>query len=89
MVYYTDMERRDLLLFKLDHGRSNRRTAEMFHKMHPLRPTPSDMCIKRLMDKFRATGSVNNRSKSGRPKSATSEENEVFVLGSVALQKSN
>lgn len=37
------------------------------------------------MKKVRATGSVYNRPKSGRPKSATSEENEVMVLASVEM----
>lgn len=86
-MYFTNFERRDLLLLKLDHGRSNRQTALMFHAMYPQRPIPSDTCIRKLMAKFRSTGSVFNRPKSGRPISATTEENQVLVLGSVALQK--
>lgn len=58
----------------------------MFHHRYPHRPIPSNTCIIKLMQKFRNTGSVFNRPKSGRPKSATSEENEVLVLGSVALK---
>lgn len=39
-----------------------------------------------MIHKIRATGSVFNRPKSGRPRTATDEINEVMVLGSVVMK---
>lgn len=35
---------------------------------------------------FGLTGNVGNRPRSGRPRSATNEQNEVLVLGSVVMK---
>lgn len=85
-MYFTNEERRVLVFLKIDEGLSLRKTAQKFHQRFPARPIPSAGGIKKLFGKFRATGSVFNRPKSGRPKSATNEENEVLVLGSVVMK---
>lgn len=85
-MYFTNEERRVLVFLKIDERRSLRKTAERFHQMFPNRPIPSAKTIADLEEKFRATGSVYNRPKSGRPKTATNEQNEVLVLGSVVMK---
>lgn len=82
-MYYTNEERRVLAFLKIDEGRSLRKTAERFHQLFPARPIPSPKTITALVAKLRGTGSVVTRPKSGRPRSATDEEHEVMVLGSV------
>lgn len=82
-MYYTNDERRVLAFLKIDEGLSLRETAQLFHQMYPARPTPSPKTISTLVAKLRSTGSVATLPKSGRPRSATDEEHEVMVLGSV------
>jgi len=43
-------------------------------------PPPTRLAIYRIRDKFDATGSVANASKSGRPRTSMSEENEMRVV---------
>lgn len=54
--------------------------------MFPNRPIPSPLGISKMMRELRATGSVFNSPKSGRPRTATNEQNEVLVLGSVLVK---
>lgn len=85
-MYYSNEERRVLCFLKIDNGLSFRKTAERFHQIFPNRPRPSPQGIWKLFNKFRATGSVFNRPKPGRPRSATNEQNEVMVIGSVIMK---
>jgi len=85
-MYYTNEERRVLVFLKIDEGLSLSKIAQRFHQMFPHRPTPSPKGISKMYRKLRETGSVFNRPKSGRPKTATNEENEVLVLGSVIMK---
>lgn len=85
-MYFTNDQRRILLLLKIDNRLSLRRTALAFHQQFPNLPIPSPKTISNLEAKFRATGSVFTRPKPGRPRSITNENNEVLVLGSVALK---
>lgn len=82
-MYYTNEERRVLAFLQIDERLSLRRTALRFHQQFPARPIPSPKTISNLVAKLRATGSVFDRPKSGRPRSETDEEHEVMVLGSV------
>lgn len=82
-MYFTNEERRVICFLRIDEGLSLRKIAARFHQLYPHRPTPSPKGISKMMQKLRATGSVFNRPKSGRPRSATNEINEVMVLGSV------
>lgn len=66
---------------------SLRKASARFHLLHPNRPIPSPNTISEIVRKVRATGSVTNRSKSGRPRSATDQNNEIMVLASVAIKR--
>lgn len=82
-MYYSNEERRVLCFLKLDHDLSLREIAQRFHQQFPNRPRPSKAGLSKMFKKFRSTGSVFNRSKPGRPRSATNEANEVMVIATV------
>lgn len=83
-MYFTNNERRILCFLKVDEGLSYQ-VAERFRTMFPARPKPSPIGVKKMLDKLRVTSIVADRHKSGRPRTATNESNEVLVLGSVEL----
>lgn len=85
-MYFSNEERRVICFLKIDYGLSLRKTAERFHQIFPHRPRPSAQGIAKMFEKFRATGSVFNRPKPGRPRTATNEENEVMVISSVYMK---
>lgn len=82
-MYYTNEERRILCFLRLDEGLSYQKISRRFHAMFPHRPTPSPKGIRKMYLKIRQTGSVFNRPKSGRPRTATDEKHEVVVIASV------
>ncbi len=82
-MYFSNEERRVLCFLKIDEGLSLRKIAERFHQRFPHRPKPSHRGIGKMYQKLRLTGSVFNRPKSGRPRSATNERNEVMVIATV------
>ena len=55
-------------------GEVRREWTQTFHTQPPTRLT-----IYRIRDKFNAEGSIVNKKKSGRPKTASSEDNEMQV----------
>lgn len=85
-MYFTNEERRVICFLRLDEGLSFRKIAVRFRQMFPTRPAPSPYGISKMVGKIRTTGSVFNRPKAGRPKTATDEANEVMVLGSVIMK---
>lgn len=85
-MYYTNEERRVICFLKFDEGLNLRQIAERFHQLYPNRRTPTTRGIAKMITKIRQTGSVFNRPKSGRPRSATNEVNEVMVIGSVIMK---
>lgn len=85
-MYYTNEERRILCFLNIDERLSLRQTAERFHELFPNRRTPTPKGISKMIHKLRSTGSVFNRPKSGRKRSATNEANEIMVLGSVMMK---
>lgn len=86
-MYFTNEERRIICFMRLDDGLSLRKIAERFHQRFPNRPKPCPKGISKMVRKIRTTGSVFNRPKSGRPRSATNEENEVMAIGSVCIKQ--
>lgn len=86
-MYYTNEERRILCFLRIEEKLSYRKIAQRFHAMFPHRPTPSPKGIRLMYQKIRATGSVFNRPKPGRPRSATNEQNEVLVIGSIYMNR--
>lgn len=85
-MYYTNEERRVIIFLKIDENLSLRKIGERFHHLFPHRPIPTPKGISKMLRKHRLTGSVFNRPKPGRPRSATNEENEVMVLGSIYMK---
>lgn len=85
-MYFTNEERRVICFLKIDEDLSLREIADRFHQQFPHRPKPTPKGISKMYQKLRSTGSVFNRPKSGRPRSATDERNEVMVLGSVVMK---
>lgn len=86
-MYFTNEERRLICFMHIDEGLSLRKIADRFHQRFPNRPKPSPNGIANMVRKIRSTGSVFNRPKSGRPRSATDEENEVMAIGSVCVKR--
>lgn len=85
-MYFTNEERRVICFLQIDERLSLRKIAQRFHHLFPNRPIPSPKGISKMLQKIRSTGSVFNRPKSGRPRSATNEANEVMVIGSVYMK---
>lgn len=85
-MYFTNEERRTIIYLKFDYNLSLGKIAEEFHRKFPHRPTPSRFGISKILKKHRMTGSVFNRPKPGRPRSATNEANEVLVIGNVYMK---
>lgn len=85
-MYFTNEERRVICFLKIDEGLSLRKIAQRFHQRFPHRPVPSPNGIFKMFQKLRCTGSVFNRPKTGRPRTATNEQNEVMVIGSVIMK---
>lgn len=86
-MYYTNDERRRICFLRLDKRLSFRKIARRFQQLYPNRPVPTPIGISKMVEKIRTTGSVFNRPKSGRPRTATNEQNEVMVLGSVVMKR--
>ncbi|XP_046988309.1 uncharacterized protein C6orf132 homolog [Schistocerca americana] len=76
----THEERIEIILISGE--RSTRVVAEDFNSRHPTRQPITHSAVAKLLAKFRATGSVADKPKAGRPKSATDEATTVSVLAS-------
>lgn len=83
---YTNEERRVICFLIIDERLSLRKTAQRFHQLYPHRPIPSPKGISEMYQKFRTTGSLFNRPKPGRPRSATDEGNVVLTIASVLMK---
>ena len=64
-------------------GTTYRSVAEEFNNRHPERGPLSHSTVSRLIQRFIETGSVADRQRSGRPKSATNDETSTMVLANV------
>jgi transposase len=61
-------------------GATNRSVAEAFNRLNPDRSPAHQVTVGRLIKRFKDTGSVADRPRSGRRRSATSEEMSAAVL---------
>lgn len=77
---FTLDERSELVLIYAEAENSARATAQIFHQRHPDRPKPHHTTIARLMSKFLQTGTVADKPRSGRTRSATDSNNEALAL---------
>lgn len=81
---YTLAERIELVIIYGETGREFKRTCQVFHERNGDRPLPSTSTVKRLIEKFRLTGSVGRKKYSQRERPSTGEENTINILACVA-----
>ena len=81
---YSINEYTELLILYFRNGENYSRAARSFHDYHPDRPAPRHTTVIRLVDRFMETGNVAEKKRSGRRRTATSEEKTVDVIASIA-----
>lgn len=82
MVHLNDSERIEILMI-LGYGdrrRSYSEVVNIFNEIHPAREPISKSAVAKTFKRFRDTGGVRERPKSGRPKRVTNEENSLNVM---------
>ena len=75
----TDEERIEIVLIVGDGYKTIREACEIFAERHPGR-TVHYSTVSRLVQRFKDTGSIKDSKRSGRPKSATGEDNQINTL---------
>ncbi|KAJ4426491.1 hypothetical protein ANN_27305 [Periplaneta americana] len=58
-------------------GLSLREAAEEYHRRHPDQSTPHHGSIGRLLERLKTAGSIDDKKRSGRPRTATGDANEL------------
>ena len=71
---YSLAQRVDMVLFYAANNDNSRVACNKFHEKYPELQKPSNSTIVRLIAKFKATGSVADKSRSGQPMSAQNEK---------------
>ncbi|KAJ4438594.1 hypothetical protein ANN_14541 [Periplaneta americana] len=69
-------------------GLSLREAAEEYHRRHPDQPIPHHRSIGRLMERFKTAGSIHDKIRSGRPRTATGDANTASVLAKLVVSPS-
>jgi transposase len=82
---YSKSERSELVLLAARGDLSQREVVERFHAKHPTRPRPSQSMVCKLMKRFRETGTVGDRQKTGRPRSATGKDAAAMTIATVSV----
>src|SRR6185437_11608409 len=72
-------ERIEIVLIVGDGYKTTREAVQIFSERHPER-TISQRSVVDIMKKFKETGSVADAKRSGRPRSATNEDNQINTL---------
>ncbi|KAJ4447615.1 hypothetical protein ANN_09622 [Periplaneta americana] len=57
-----------------------REAAEEYHRLHPDQPTPHHGSIGGLMERFKTAGSIHDKKRSERPRTATRDANAASEL---------
>ncbi|XP_018377388.1 PREDICTED: uncharacterized protein LOC108770338 [Trachymyrmex cornetzi] len=80
----TEKERILLLMYRGfgDHVRSYQEVADLFNAEHPDRNPISKSTVQKTVIRFFEAGTVKDRPRSGRPKSATNDDKSLDVLQS-------
>ena len=83
--FLTQKERIEILILRRcgDKKRTYEQVVRQFNNTHPDRLPICKSTVCKTVFRFQDTGSVNDRSKSGRPKMATNEDNSLEVCASV------
>ncbi|KAJ4431781.1 hypothetical protein ANN_20386 [Periplaneta americana] len=66
-------------------GLSLREAAEEYHRRHPDQPTPHHGSIGRLMERFKTTGSIHDKIRSERPRTATRDASAASVVAKLVV----
>jgi hypothetical protein len=80
---YTPREKAEMVLLHAS-GMSQRAIADGYHQRHPGQPRPSHHLIDDHLTRFKESGSVQDKPRTGRPRSATGLVNCVAVTAKVA-----
>jgi len=72
-------DRIEIVLIVGDGYKTEREAVAIFNERHPDRPV-SKTAVHKLISKFKETGSVADAKRSGRPKTATNEDNQINTL---------
>jgi len=72
-------ERTEIVLIVGDRYKTTREAARIFNERHPGRSV-NHSTVNKILIKFKETGSVADAPRSGRPKSATNDENQINTL---------
>jgi hypothetical protein len=81
---YTPREKAEMVLLRAS-GMSHRATADEYYQRHPGQPRPSHHLIGDLLARFTENGSVQDKPRAGRPRSAIGLANSVTVTAKVAV----
>jgi hypothetical protein len=81
----TKQERIEIIQLYGSGANTQKQTLCLFQQIHPNRPPPSQGAISKLIRKFRVTGSVEDRPRTGRRKSATGSEATAKVVSTVGV----
>lgn len=79
MVQYLSVKLRQEILY-LYNGNSARRTAQLFNENYPNRAPINHSTVLKIVNKFKTTGSLHDRPRSGRPSLRNDEETLFSVL---------
>ena len=83
--FITDTSTRvELVELYYENGRSVTQCLRAFRKAHGRYAAPSETTVRALVKKFKETGSVHDVPRSGRPRTARTEENVNAVAADVA-----
>jgi transposase len=79
----TTYERVELIFLAGKLNCSNRSIAKVFNEAHPNRTPIAQGTVGKIIKRFRETGSVHDRARSGRPRSSTDEDSAARVVDCV------
>lgn len=74
-------------IFMLHINYSVQEAAKIFNERYPDRPAPlSASTVSKIWNKFKETGSVHDRKRSGRPATSVTEENSISIMAQIELK---
>jgi transposase len=85
MIKFTHDERVELILLYGESGRCQRRAIELYRQRYPTKPVPTQSALSKLVKKFKETGSVSDKRRTGRPKTATGAEATSKTIATVSV----
>lgn len=78
-------EKSELVMLFVECDQIYNRTAEEFNRRHPNRPPVWRFAVQRIIRRFSATGSVEDRIRSGHRRSGTDDSSSTMAFNSIFL----